>query len=193
MNEYYLNYYKELCPHQENWIYEQLAEEREKLERELADQAVRLRDEIARRQEVVRANRKLDLEERDQLRDQLAAARQRETVAIASWDEERGRALREGARVVEWITRADRAQESRTQGGQMSDNDHNITNDINITLESIKRRNAAIDYLIKDSPPNCTRIILEITTEGHNLSFYSPSIDNLKRYSYTNLNGEWIK
>ena len=48
--------------------------------------------------------------ERDQLRDQLAAARQRETVAIASWDEERGRALREGARVVELKARAERAE-----------------------------------------------------------------------------------
>lgn len=45
----------------------------EKAERDLAEQAARLRDEIARRQEVVRANRKLDLEERDQLRDQLRA------------------------------------------------------------------------------------------------------------------------
>ena len=48
--------------------------------------------------------------ERDKLRDQLAAARQRETVAIASWDEERGRALREGARVVELKARAERAE-----------------------------------------------------------------------------------
>lgn len=47
---------------------------------------------------------------RDWFRDQLAAARQRETVAIASWDEERGRALREGARVVEWQARAERAE-----------------------------------------------------------------------------------
>ena len=45
------------------------------LERELAEQAARLRDEIARRQEVVRANRKLDLEERDQLRAAIDAAR----------------------------------------------------------------------------------------------------------------------
>ena len=45
-----------------------------------------------------------------QLRDQLAAARQRETVAIASWDEERGRALREGARMVELKARAERAE-----------------------------------------------------------------------------------
>lgn len=45
-----------------------------------------------------------------QLRDQLAAARQRETVALASWDEERGRALREGARVVELKARAERAE-----------------------------------------------------------------------------------
>lgn len=48
--------------------------------------------------------------ERDKLRDQLAAARQRETVAIASWDEERGRALREGARVVELKARAELAE-----------------------------------------------------------------------------------
>ena len=45
-----------------------------------------------------------------QLRDQLAAARQRETVALASWDEERGRALREGARVVELKARAELAE-----------------------------------------------------------------------------------
>ena len=45
-----------------------------------------------------------------QLLDQLAAAGQREAVAIASWDEERGRALREGARVVEWRDRAERAE-----------------------------------------------------------------------------------
>jgi len=48
--------------------------------------------------------------ERDQLRDQLAAARHRETIALASWDEERNRALREGARVVEWRDRAERAE-----------------------------------------------------------------------------------
>jgi hypothetical protein len=46
----------------------------------------------------------------DQLRDELAAARQRETIAIASWDEERNRALREGERVVEWRDRAERAE-----------------------------------------------------------------------------------
>ena len=49
-----------------------------------------------------------------QLRDQLAAARQRETVALASWDEERGRALREGARVVELKARAERAEAELT-------------------------------------------------------------------------------
>jgi hypothetical protein len=43
-------------------------------------------------------------------RDQLAAARQRETIAIASWDEERNRALREGARVIEWRDRAEKAE-----------------------------------------------------------------------------------
>ena len=46
----------------------------------------------------------------DQLRDQLAAARQRETVAIASWDEEQGRGRARFTRVVEWITRAARAE-----------------------------------------------------------------------------------
>ena len=45
-----------------------------------------------------------------QLRDQLAAAQQREAIAIASWDEERNRALREGERVVEWRDRAERAE-----------------------------------------------------------------------------------
>ena len=45
-----------------------------------------------------------------QLRDQLTAARQWETVAIASWDEERGRALREAARVVELKARAEKAE-----------------------------------------------------------------------------------
>jgi hypothetical protein len=48
--------------------------------------------------------------ERNQLRDRLAAAQQRETIAIASWDEERNRALREGERVVEWRDRAYRAE-----------------------------------------------------------------------------------
>jgi len=59
--------------------------------------------------------------ERDQLRaevewwcDELVAARQRETVAIASWDEERSRALREGERVVEWRDRAERAEAAET-------------------------------------------------------------------------------
>jgi len=52
--------------------------------------------------------------ERDQLRDQLAAAQQREAIAIASWDEERNRALREGARVVEWRDRAERAEAAET-------------------------------------------------------------------------------
>ena len=48
--------------------------------------------------------------ERDQLRDRLAEAQQREATAIASWDEERNRALREGGRVVEWRDRAERAE-----------------------------------------------------------------------------------
>jgi len=48
--------------------------------------------------------------ERDQLRDQLAAAQHRGATAIASWDEERYRALREGKRVVEWRDRAERAE-----------------------------------------------------------------------------------
>jgi len=52
--------------------------------------------------------------ERDQLRDQLAAARHRETIALVSWDEERNRALREGARVVEWRDRAERAEAAET-------------------------------------------------------------------------------
>jgi hypothetical protein len=48
--------------------------------------------------------------ERDQLRDQLAAAQQRQAIAIALWDEERKRALREGGRVVEWRDRAELAE-----------------------------------------------------------------------------------
>ena len=90
--------------------YAALAAERDQLRAELADQAARFHDEIVSRQGTVRANQELDLKELNQLRDQLAAARQRETVAIASWDEERGRALREGARVVEWRDRAERAE-----------------------------------------------------------------------------------
>ena len=50
----------------------------------------------------------------ERLRDELAAARQRENVAIASWDEERRRALREGERVVEWRDRAERAEAAET-------------------------------------------------------------------------------
>ena len=76
MNEYYLDYYKELCPHQENWVYEQLAEAREKLDWELIDQAAQFHKEIAQRQDVVRANREMDLRERDQLRAELAALRE---------------------------------------------------------------------------------------------------------------------
>ena len=76
MNEYYLDYYKELCPHQENWVYEQLAEAREKLDWELSDQAAQFHKEIAQRQDVVRANREMDLRERDQLRAELAALRE---------------------------------------------------------------------------------------------------------------------
>jgi len=49
-----------------------------------------------------------------QLRDQLAAAQQREAIAIASWDEERSRALHEGERVVEWRDRAERAEAAET-------------------------------------------------------------------------------
>lgn len=45
-----------------------------------------------------------------ELRDRVAAAQQREATAIASWDEERNRALREGERVVEWRDRAERAE-----------------------------------------------------------------------------------
>ena len=59
--------------------------------------------------------------ERDQLRDELAGARQRETVAIASWDEERGRALREGARVVELKARAELAEAALADAQPKSD------------------------------------------------------------------------
>ena len=52
--------------------------------------------------------------ERDQLRDRLSAAQQREATAISSWDEERNRALREGERVVEWRARAERAEAELT-------------------------------------------------------------------------------
>jgi len=48
--------------------------------------------------------------ERDELRDRLAAAQHRGATAIASWDEERYRALREGKRVVEWRDRAEKAE-----------------------------------------------------------------------------------
>ena len=50
--------------------------ERDQLRTELTDQAARFHDEIARRQEVVRDNKALDLKERDQLRAELALLRE---------------------------------------------------------------------------------------------------------------------
>jgi hypothetical protein len=76
--------------------------------------------------------------ERDQLRDQLSAARHRETIALASWDEERNRALREGARVVEWRDRAELAEaELATERARRDDLVADI-NDACITLASAK-------------------------------------------------------
>ncbi len=92
-SKYYLDYYKELCPHQENWVYEQLAEEREKLDWELIDQAAQFHKEIAQRQDVVRANREMDLKERDQLRAELATEREKVRVlceALMSLTAEQG-------------------------------------------------------------------------------------------------------
>lgn len=103
------------------------------LERDLAaaqGEVAQLQHDLAAAQdEIAQLGREQYAAERE-----LDAARQRETVAIASWDEERGRALREGARVVEWIARADRAEAelAAARGERDAANQHcKILNDSN--------------------------------------------------------------
>ena len=60
-----------------------LTAERDQLRAELADQAARFHDEIVSRQGTVRANQELDLKELNQLRDQLAAEREKVTMLLS--------------------------------------------------------------------------------------------------------------
>ena len=53
--------------------------------------------------------------ERDQLRAEVKESKERERVAIASWDEERQRALREGGRVVELRAEVERLGRSERE------------------------------------------------------------------------------
>jgi DNA repair exonuclease SbcCD ATPase subunit len=76
----------------------------------IADSEARAKQSLLAAYDVACAVRNRLTAERDQLRDRLAEAQQREATAIASWDEERNRALREGGRVVEWRDRAERAE-----------------------------------------------------------------------------------
>lgn len=64
----------EACDEPTAFEVRQLRARAERAEAELADQAARFHDEIVSRQGTVRANKKLDLEERDQLRAELATA-----------------------------------------------------------------------------------------------------------------------
>ena len=81
------------------------------------DHARRLEIELNAAKEQLRTEAVDDYSSIKELQRELAAAKldcghaeKRCDVAIASWDEERGRALREGARVVELKARAERAE-----------------------------------------------------------------------------------
>lgn len=69
----------------------------------------------------------------------------------------------------------------------------NITNKIAFDNAATMRQWKAIDCLIENAPINCTRIELVITADGHNVSYFSPSESDLKRFSWKNVHGEWIK
>lgn len=74
----------------------------DQLRAELADQAARFHDEIARRQEVVRANKELDLLERDQLRAEVKRLKnQRDNLLKPMRDEAFARAERAEAELEE--------------------------------------------------------------------------------------------
>ena len=81
------------------------------------DHARRLEIELNAAKEQLRIEAGDDYSSIKELQRELAAAKldcghaeKRCDAAIASWDEERGRALREGARVVEWKARAELAE-----------------------------------------------------------------------------------
>jgi len=127
------------------------------------DQAARFHDEIVSRQGTVRANQELDLKELNQLRDQLAEARQRETVAIASWDEERGRVLREGARVVEWRDRAERAEAEVERLGSDRDCEKRLRKDADEfrenAIERATKAEADLAALEQCHDDNCRAVV----------------------------------
>jgi len=92
--------------------------------------------------------------ERDQLRDQLAAAQHRGATAIASWDEERYRALREGKRVVEWRDRAERAEAElateRAHRNELSTLVKRLVREARRARPSDPLSYLAVDYLVRN-------------------------------------------
>ncbi len=55
------------------------------------------------------------------------------------------------------------------------------------------RQTHAIDLLIENAPLNCTKITLTITPEGHEIAFFGPSTESLRRFSWKSVHGDWIK
>ena len=88
------------------------------------------------------------------LRDELAAAQQREAIAIASWDEERNRALREGGRVVEWRDRAERAEAElateRAHRNELSTLVKRLVREARRARPSDPLSFIAVDYLVRN-------------------------------------------
>lgn len=68
-----------------------------------------------------------------------------------------------------------------------------ITNSAGCDNAAVIRTWKAVDSLIENAPLNCTRIELVITADGHNVSYSAPSQENLLRFSYRSVHGEWIK
>jgi len=92
--------------------------------------------------------------ERDELRDRLAAAQHRGATAIASWDEERYRALREGKRVVEWRDRAERAEAElateRAHRNELSTLVKRLVREARRARPSDPLSYLAVDYLVRN-------------------------------------------
>jgi hypothetical protein len=69
----------------------------------------------------------------------------------------------------------------------------NITNKIAFDSAATMRQWRAVDGLIENAPINCTKITLEITSDGHSVQYFAPSPDQVARFSWKSVHGEWIK
>jgi hypothetical protein len=69
----------------------------------------------------------------------------------------------------------------------------NITNKVAIGAKEFMLRNRAVDALIEIAPINCTRITLEIRSEGHCLNYYAPNQEYLNKHCVMSVHGDYIK